>query len=57
MVRVLSIPGIARNFMRQLAQRFRKRNAVMQKALEQALRLENLQKELSIAREHDPLNS
>ena len=45
------IPGIARNFMRQLAERFRKRNAVMQIALEQALRLENLQKELSIARD------
>jgi CRP-like cAMP-binding protein len=38
------IPGIVRNFMRQLAQRFRKRNAVMQKALEQALRLGTTQR-------------
>lgn len=47
----LQIPGIARNFMRLFAQRFRARTEVMQTALEQQLRFEHMQKELAIARE------
>ncbi len=45
------IPTIARNFMQLFAKRFRNRNRVIQRALEQQLRLEHLQRELSIA--HD----
>ncbi len=44
-------PTIARNFMELVSRRFRARNQVMQEALEQKLRLEHLQRELSIA--HD----
>ena len=43
-------PKIARNFMRLFAQRMRDRNQHIQRALEQELRYEHLQKELSIAR-------
>lgn len=42
---------IARNFMQMFAKRLRDRNVHIQRALEQELRLEHLQKELSIA--HD----
>jgi len=42
---------ITRNFMRMFAKRLRDRNEHIQRALEQELRLEHLQKELSIA--HD----
>lgn len=48
---LIRVPEIARNFMRLLADRFRARNAAMQKALEQQLRHEHLQKELAIAQE------
>jgi len=47
----LQIPSIAQNFMQQLAARFRSRNSAMQRALEEQLKLEHLQKELAIARE------
>ena len=47
----LKVPGIAKNFMRLFAERFRARNQAMQQALEQELRYEHLQKELAIA--HD----
>ncbi len=46
---LFSIPAVARNFLRQVAARFRDRNQAMQEALEQQLRWENLQKELKIA--------
>ncbi len=42
-------PGLARNFMRLFAERFRARNALMQQALEDRLRYEHLEKELAIA--------
>lgn len=45
------IPAIARNFMRLFARRFRDRNRAMQQALEQQLRWEHLQRELSIAQD------
>ncbi len=45
------IPHVLRNFMHQIAQRFRSRNELMQSSLEQELRFEHLQKELSYARE------
>ncbi len=45
------IPAIARNFMGLFAQRFRQRNRAIQKALEQQLRWEHLQRELSIAQD------
>lgn len=45
------IPEVTRNFMRQMAKRFRKRNAVMQSQFEQELRFNNLKKELAIARD------
>ncbi len=44
-------PTIARNFMTLFSRRFRDRNRVMQQALEQKLRLEHLQRELSIAQD------
>ena len=47
----LGIPQIAKNFMRLFADRFRARTRLMQQALEQQLRYEHLQKELSIAQE------
>jgi phosphoserine phosphatase RsbU/P len=48
---LIRVPPVARNFMRLLADRFRARNEAMQKALEQQLRHEHLQKELAIAQE------
>ncbi|MCU0833042.1 MAG: SpoIIE family protein phosphatase [Chromatiaceae bacterium] len=45
------VPEIARNFMRLFADRFRARNEAIQKALEQQLRYEHIQKELAIAQE------
>ncbi len=47
----IRIPGAARNLLRQIAGRMRARNAAMQKSLEDALRLEHLEKELRIAQE------
>jgi sigma-B regulation protein RsbU (phosphoserine phosphatase) len=47
----LSIPGVAKNFMRLFAERFRARNQAMLAAREQQLRLEQLQKELAIAQD------
>jgi phosphoserine phosphatase RsbU/P len=47
----LQIPGTARNLLRQIAGRMRNRNAAFQKSLEQALRLEHLEKELAVARD------
>lgn len=44
-------PQIARNFMRLFAERFRARNLTMQKALEERLRYEHLERELGIAQE------
>jgi sigma-B regulation protein RsbU (phosphoserine phosphatase) len=44
-------PGVARNLMRQSAERFRARNELMQQAIEDRLRYEALQKELAIATE------
>jgi sigma-B regulation protein RsbU (phosphoserine phosphatase) len=44
-------PQIARNFMRLFAERFRARNQMMQRALEERLRYEHLEKELGIAQE------
>jgi sigma-B regulation protein RsbU (phosphoserine phosphatase) len=44
-------PGVARNLMRQSAERFRARNAWMQRAVEDRLRYEALERELSIATE------
>jgi sigma-B regulation protein RsbU (phosphoserine phosphatase) len=48
---LIKIPGMARNFMRQLADRMRQRTNEMQLALEHELRLEHLERELAIA--HD----
>ncbi|WP_296808125.1 SpoIIE family protein phosphatase [Thiocapsa sp.] len=48
---LLQHPRIARNFMQLFAERFRARTRVMQKALEQQLRFEHMQKELAIAQE------
>jgi sigma-B regulation protein RsbU (phosphoserine phosphatase) len=48
---LMTIPVFARNFMRQLGERFRARNAVMQQVLAQQLRFEQMQQELAIA--HD----
>ncbi len=48
---LLQHPQIAKNFMRLFAERFRARTEVMQKALEQQLRYEHMQKELAIAQE------
>jgi sigma-B regulation protein RsbU (phosphoserine phosphatase) len=45
------IPAVAKNFMRLFADRLRARTEVMQQALEQQLRYEHLQRELSIAQE------
>lgn len=45
------IPGTARNMLRQIAERLRARNAVVQRSLEQNLRLEHLEKELLIAQQ------
>jgi sigma-B regulation protein RsbU (phosphoserine phosphatase) len=45
------IPGAARNLLRQIAERMRSRNLIIQKSLEQALRLEHLEKELRIAQD------
>jgi sigma-B regulation protein RsbU (phosphoserine phosphatase) len=45
------VPGIARNFVRLFANRFRSRSEAMQRALVQQLQLEHMQKELAIA--HD----
>ena len=45
------IPAIARNFMSMFGRRFRQRNRAIQKALEQQLRWEHLQRELSIAQD------
>jgi sigma-B regulation protein RsbU (phosphoserine phosphatase) len=47
----LTVPEIAKNFMRLFADRLRARTASMQRALERQLRYEHLQKELAIA--HD----
>jgi len=47
----LAIPRINRNFMGLIADRFRRTNRTMQRALEQELRYEHLQNELAIARE------
>ncbi|MGB5199394.1 MAG: SpoIIE family protein phosphatase [Sedimenticolaceae bacterium] len=44
-------PQVARNFMRLFAERFRARNQMMQRALEERLRYEHLEKELGIAQE------
>ena len=49
--RFLPIPAIAKNFMRLFANRLRARTEVMQRALEQQLRYEHLQKELAIAQD------
>jgi sigma-B regulation protein RsbU (phosphoserine phosphatase) len=48
---LLQVPGIARNFVRLFANRFRARSEAMQRALIQQLQLEHMQKELAIA--HD----
>jgi sigma-B regulation protein RsbU (phosphoserine phosphatase) len=48
---LLPIPLVARNFMRLVAERFRARSRVMHQALEQQLRLEQMQRELAIARD------
>ena len=45
------IPGAARNFLRQMAERMRVRNLAIQHGLEQHLRMQHLEKELEIA--HD----
>jgi sigma-B regulation protein RsbU (phosphoserine phosphatase) len=45
------VPEIARNFLRLFADRFRARAEAMQKALEQQIRFEHIQKELAIAQE------
>jgi sigma-B regulation protein RsbU (phosphoserine phosphatase) len=57
----LGDPQVARNFMRLFADRFRSRNKMMLGSLEERLRYEHLEKELSIAEEiqagmlpHDP---
>jgi sigma-B regulation protein RsbU (phosphoserine phosphatase) len=47
----IRIPGAANNLLRQIAGRMRNRNAAMQRSLEQTLRLEHLEKELSIAQD------
>jgi phosphoserine phosphatase RsbU/P len=47
----LSIPVIAKNFMRLFANRFRAGNQAVQRALEQELRHQHLHKELAIARD------
>jgi sigma-B regulation protein RsbU (phosphoserine phosphatase) len=47
----LGVPRIARNFVRLFADRFRARTEAMQKALEQQLRYEQMQRELGIAQE------
>lgn len=49
--RFMPNPEIARNFMRLFAERFRARSQLMQKALEERLRYEHLEKELGIAQE------
>jgi sigma-B regulation protein RsbU (phosphoserine phosphatase) len=46
-----AIPGVARNFMRMFAGRFRVRSQVMHLAMERQVRLEYLQKELAIAQD------
>lgn len=48
---LFQVPEIARNFMRLFADRFRARSEAMQKALEQQLRYEHIQKELAIAQD------
>lgn len=45
------IPEVTRNFMRQMAERFRRRNAVMQSQFEQELRFNHLKNELAIAKD------
>ncbi|KJV07729.1 hypothetical protein [Methylocucumis oryzae] len=45
------IPGAAKNILQQIATRMRARNLAIQKAVEQSLRLEHLEKELVIAQE------
>jgi sigma-B regulation protein RsbU (phosphoserine phosphatase) len=47
----LTVPKIARNFMRLFADRLRARTAAMQRTLERQLRYEHLQKELAIAQD------
>jgi phosphoserine phosphatase RsbU/P len=47
----LSIPVIAKNFLRLFANRFRNGNLAVQRALEQELRNQHLHKELAIARD------
>lgn len=46
----LAVPRINRNFMRLFADRFRMRNEVMRKSLDDQLRYEHLQRELDLAR-------
>jgi sigma-B regulation protein RsbU (phosphoserine phosphatase) len=48
---LLTVPMIARNFMRLFADRFRARSRAMQEALKHQLRWEHLQRELTIARD------
>ncbi len=48
---LLRVPEIAKNFTRLFAARFRARSAAMQRALEQQLRYQHLQRELAIARD------
>ena len=48
---VMRYPGVARNFMRQSAKRFRERHALIRQAIEEHLRFEALEKELAIAAE------
>lgn len=47
----LALPGMAKNFIRLFASRFRARNEAMRLGLEQQLRYQHLQKELAIARD------
>jgi sigma-B regulation protein RsbU (phosphoserine phosphatase) len=46
---LIRYPGVARNFMRLSADRFRARNELVRQAVEEHLRYESLQKELAIA--------
>jgi sigma-B regulation protein RsbU (phosphoserine phosphatase) len=48
---IAPLPGVARNLLRVMADRLRRRNAVLARALEQELRLQHLEKELQVARE------
>jgi sigma-B regulation protein RsbU (phosphoserine phosphatase) len=47
---LMSMPLVARNFMRLLSERFRARSDLMREALEQKLRLQQMTRELEIAR-------